>query len=192
MATSTAKLKAKLIQLKITAADRRNAEHETQQPEAIKRHLKALKSIVSEAEQYRREEEAAKVVAEEDLTEIGEWNAGIEAKLALAEQKIKRLKTWSDEYSWKLDEEKRNQELQFEQKLLETRLKFQTELQQAKATQEAESSRSSSKTTVKVERNAQAKLPKLIITKFNGTYQDWARFWEQLKKRSIKHRLNQS
>ena len=26
-----------------------------------------------------------------------------------------------------------------------------------------------------------AKLPKLVITKFNGTHQDWSRFWNQFE-----------
>jgi hypothetical protein len=30
-------------------------------------------------------------------------------------------------------------------------------------------------------KESQAKLPKLIITKFNGAYQDWPRFWEQFR-----------
>ena len=34
---------------------------------------------------------------------------------------------------------------------------------------------------MRAEKNAQAKLPKLVITKFNGTYQDSPRFWEQFK-----------
>ncbi len=180
MTSSDAKLKAKLIQLKLTA-DRTENVLKTEQPEAIERHLKALKTIVTEADQYRREEETAKIVAEEDIAQIGEWNAEIEVKLAQAEQEIKRLKTWNNEYNWKLGEDKRNQELEFEQKLFETRLKFQTELQQAKATQEAELTKSSNEATVHVEKTAQAKLPKLVITKFNGTYLDWPRFWEQFK-----------
>jgi hypothetical protein len=29
--------------------------------------------------------------------------------------------------------------------------------------------------------NSAAKLPKLVITKFNGTHQDWSRFWNQFE-----------
>ena len=54
------------------------------------------------------------------------------------------------------------------------------ELQQAKAVEEAKLSKSH-EATDKLEKNVQAKLPKLVITKFNGTYQDWPRFWEQFK-----------
>ena len=124
---------------------------------------------MTEADQYRRDGETAKIVAEEDLIQIGEWNTGIEEKIALAEHEIKCLKTWSDEYSWRLGEEKRNKELEFEKKLFETRLNHQTELQHARVTQEAELDKTSGEATVKAESNAQAKLPTLVITKFNGT-----------------------
>lgn len=36
-------------------------------------------------------------------------------------------------------------------------------------------------TTGESEKGLQAKLPKLVITKFNGTFQDWPRFWVQFK-----------
>ena len=180
MTTSQTKLKAKLIQLKITA-DRTNNVLKMEQPEAVERHLKSLNTIITAADQYRRDVETEKIVAEENLTQIGEWNTGIEEKTDQAEQEIKRLKTWNDECSYRLGEEKRNQELEFEQKLFETSLKHQTELQHARLTQEAELDKISSEATVKAESSAQAKLPKLVITKFNGTCQDWPRFWEKFK-----------
>ena len=60
---------------------------------------------MDEADRYRREEETAKIVAKDDLAQIGEWSAGIEEKFAKAEQEMKRLKTWNDEYSCRLGEE---------------------------------------------------------------------------------------
>ena len=69
MVTTETKLVAKLVQLKITvdrAANVLNSEH----PEAIERHLKALRTIVTEADQHRRGEERRKIIEEEDLTQI--------------------------------------------------------------------------------------------------------------------------
>ena len=59
--------------------------------------------------------------------------------------------------------------MQFEIKLHETKLKLQEDLQLkiGSLNQSAEMPAS------------QAKLPKLVITKFNGTYADWPRFWGQ-------------
>ena len=60
--------------------------------------------------------------------------------------------------------------LKFEAKLNEDKIKVQAELQVKPESQ--------SQTTSEVF-NLQEKLPKLVITKFNGTYADWPRFWEQ-------------
>ena len=104
MTASDTKLKAKLIQLQLTT-DHVDNVLKSEQPDAIERHLKTLRTIVDEADRYRREEETAKIVAKEDLAQIGEWSAGIEEKFAKAEQEMKRLKTWNDEYSCRLGEE---------------------------------------------------------------------------------------
>ena len=77
MTASDTKLKAKLVQLQLTI-DRTDDVLKSEQPDAIERHLKTLKTIVDEADQYGREEEMAKIVAKEELAQIGEWNVGIE------------------------------------------------------------------------------------------------------------------
>ena len=56
--------------------------------------------------------------------------------------------------------------MQFEIKQHETKRKLQKELEQQKNV--------ASDTP-----NTQAKLPKLVITKFNGSFVDWPRFWGQ-------------
>ena len=59
--------------------------------------------------------------------------------------------------------------MQFEIKLPKTKLKLQEDLQIKAGNQ-----KSSMETSV-----GEAKLLKLVITKFNGTYADWLRFWGQ-------------
>ena len=56
-------------------------------------------------------------------------------------------------------------------------LKFQTELNAIKSNKAegSESAKNSDGSSTGLE----AKLPKLVITKFNGTFQDWPRFWGQ-------------
>ena len=64
------------------------------------------------------------------------------------------------------EEIEREKQLQFELKLHEAKVKLQSEI-----TPEVSVHTSGSK------QNSEAKLPKLHITKFNGTYADWPRFW---------------
>ena len=55
---------------------------------------------------------------------------------------------------------------------------FETELKKAKSAQGQESGDLSGAKSA-VANLLEAKLPKLVITKFNGTFQDWPRFWAQ-------------
>ena len=61
--------------------------------------------------------------------------------------------------------------MRYEGKLYETRLYFETELKEAKSAQgQGAGALSSAKGAVAT--TMEAKLPKLVITKFNGTFQD--------------------
>ncbi len=75
----------------------------------------------------------------------------------------------------------REKRLKFELKLHEAKVKLQSDINGPEVSEQHTGSRSD----VKV----QAKLPKLHITKFNGTYADWPRFWnlfsEAIDKSSI-------
>ena len=61
--------------------------------------------------------------------------------------------------------------MQFELQLEEAKIKLKAEHMKAEAPSSLESSSASG--------NIEAKLPKLTITKFDGTYADWPRFWRQ-------------
>ena len=59
-------------------------------------------------------------------------------------------------------------------------MKYQTELQSAKTQAEEEHEKSSSIASGSMSSNGlSVKLPKLNISHFNGTYEDWPRFWNQ-------------
>ena len=79
---------------------------------------------------------------------------------------------------WKRIERLREDELRHERELHEARLYFETELKKAKSAQAQESGDLSGAKGA-VANLLEAKLPKLVITKFNGTFQDWPRFWAQ-------------
>ncbi len=164
----------KLVQLKLVVGRTQNIL-ESENQEAIERQKRALHTIIDEIEKIKVAEEAKMISEEKDLDEISKWNASIEGKLTEADNNIRSLREWCESKKQECDERQRRQELDFEHELFQTRLKFQTELQAAKLMQE---------TTVppsEERKVSQAKLPKLVISKFNGTYQDWTRFWEQFR-----------
>ena len=116
--------------------------------------------------------EESKIQAEVDITEITTWNTEIDEKLAEADTAVEGLRKWLDQYKRDKDNVAREEQIQFETKLFETRMKFETELASAK--EEALTAKTEKGTGETV-----AKLPKLVISKFSGNYQDWQRFWGQ-------------
>lgn len=64
---------------------------------------------------------------------------------------------------------KYEEEMRFEKEKLEQRLKYEKQIEDSRKDQN------------KNDKSINAKLPKLVITKFNGTHTDWLRFWNQFK-----------
>ena len=91
-----ANLETKLKQLLITSG-RTNAVLETNEDIAIQRQTEALKALSSDVENARRAVEAQKIADDEEEIEIGNWNTQIEAKLAKADNEVKRLQKWQDD-----------------------------------------------------------------------------------------------
>lgn len=171
MATGNSVIENKLVQLKLIVG-RTKKILESGNQEAVERQQRALRTIVADIDKCKVEEEARMIDEKKELTEISEWNSNIEEKLSEADKDIYDLREWCESKKRECEENQRKQELDFEHELFQTRLKFQNELQAAKLKQESASVE---------KKESQAKLPKLIITKFNGAYQDWPRFWEQFR-----------
>ena len=169
-------LDTKLIQLQF-ARERTEETIQSKRCDKIERQIKALKELSGEADQLKRTLEGLKIAAKESAEEIKQWNDQIEEKITRADDDILRLKKWLEETKREENQKIREEELHYERELFETRLKFQTELNAVKSNKAegSESAKSSGGSATGLE----AKLPKLVITKFNGTFQDWPRFWGQ-------------
>ena len=169
-------LDTKLIQLQF-ARERTEERIQSKRCDKIERQIKALKELSGKADQLKRTLKGLKIAAKESAEEIKQWNDQIEEKITRADDDILRLKKWLEETKREENQKIREEELHYERELCETRLKFQTELNAAKSNKAegSESAKSSGGSAIGLE----AKLPKLVITKFNGTFQDWPRFWGQ-------------
>jgi hypothetical protein len=179
--TAKKSLETKLTLLKINVK-RTGDILQGEQPDAIERHCKALKAVVAAVDDCRRAVEEQKIIAKESLEGINEWNIEINAKLAEADNDVKRMKEWFESRQREQETREREEQIKHETKLHETRMKFQTELKIAKSQQneqgEAETKASyASETTTGI----QARLPKLEIAEFDGSYMDWLRFWGQFE-----------
>ena len=128
-----------------------------------------LKALVTEVDSARRTVEALKIEVKVNDGDICDWNDAITEKLEEADGHIENLEEWLANKKMEAEKQEREEKMQFEIKLHETKLKLQEDLQI-----KAGNLKSSVETSV-----GEAKLPKLIITKFNGTYADWPRSWGQ-------------
>ena len=169
MSTEHATLETKLTQLKITV-HRTKSVLQSGRPETIKRHLEALRATLQEADECKRAVEVVKISDKEELSKINEWNDDIDARLAEADGEINRIENWLSDKRQEEVMVAQEDQLKFEVKLHETRLKLQMELQNGKPENQTTTSEPSTR---------MAKLPKLVISKFDGSYMDWPRFWGQ-------------
>ena len=101
----------------------------------------------------------------------------VDGKILYADESVKSLKETLEELRHEELLKKQEKELDFEQKLFETKMKFQTELQTAKKQAEEENKFTASGS--ESGHGSPAKLPKLNTSRFDGTYEDWPRFWNQ-------------
>jgi hypothetical protein len=136
---------------------------------AINRQIESLRALSKDVEQSRREVELLKITKGEEEAEISSWNAEVEEKLSRADEDIKRLENWQDEYKQNKESIAREEQLKFEIKLHETKLQLQSE----------QSTKMSVKQPTEGEKEVAVKLPKLVISKFDGSFTDWNRFWGQ-------------
>ena len=165
METPENKLKTKLIQLQMTVS-RTGKVLNIESSQAIERQQASLKTITTEIELLRGEVEGKKITDQESPEEIGKWVGDIDEKLISADVELKRLQEWQDNVSREGKQRQREEQLEHERQVYEAKIKMKSEL---KIPSESGSSKD----------EIQAKLPKLTITKFNGTFQDWTRFWDQ-------------
>ena len=125
--------------------------------------------------------------------DVGNWSSNIEEPIAEADKEVLWLEKWLLETNeeiehWKQkdDEERKacthEEELKFEREQMEMKLEFQHHLEEAKAKQQPveKANWSEQRTT---------KLPKLQITKFNGTYEAWLPFWKKFQAKIDKANL---
>ena len=161
-------LQVKLKQLRI-ACGRTGSVLESNKNTAICRQIESLKASSVDFEKSRMEVESLKIrenVVEETITE---WNKTIEEDLSKADDEIKRMEEWQESCQQEKERNAFEEQMKYEVKLHEVKMKLELERQ---AQLKAETS--SSEANVK---QVEAKLPKLVMTKFKGSYTDWRWFW---------------
>ena len=116
-------LKTKITQLQITAK-RADGVLAKADDESIARHQATLQTVINEVDNLHLTIEAEKIAAKEDTTE---WNAEINNEIDQQTSASERRKQWLEKNKKEQESIEREEKLQFEVKLLGTKLKLQAE-----------------------------------------------------------------
>ena len=169
------KLETKLKQLSL-GVQRTEGTLESGKRESIRRHLEALRETVRETNSCKRLVESEKLEKSEEVETINNWNNEIDNQLEKADIEVTKLENWISEKE--RADEIVAQEVRFdaERKMHEKRLEMHAEFTAKQSnsvivTQSQECEEFTAKTA--------AKLPKLVISNFDGSYMNWPKFWGQ-------------
>ena len=146
---------------------------------AIKRHLEALQTTAKEASKCKLALEAIKIAEKEEQTVIEELSKQIDEKFDAADEATMRHEKWLADADRAEQFVTQEEQLKFELKLHEKKLQMQAELAKS-SVQKPEIQECEHFTT------QSAKLPKLVISKFDGSCMNWPKFGDSLVKSLIK------
>ena len=169
------KIEGKLRMLKFTVEDTKKIL-ETKDVKAIERHGSALESIIDKTHQLKLQAQELQIENNEDLAGIRSWSENL-----VKQVKYVAANTRSAEEENR-QEEKRKRIMNEEIELEKAKFQAHAKLEKSLKTSLGDSENSSS---------IGAKLPKLEISKFQRTFLDWTRFWNQFETEIDKAKLTQ-
>jgi len=175
----------KLNLLKFTHSQA-NSATENENLTAMERLRNTLATKVEEVHNLKVEAQELRFEAGNSEDEILTWNAKLEERVGVFEMavndlgaRIKEIKNASqkqeEDQTAKIRERKFDEEMRFEKAKLEQRLKYEMEIK------ETRKDINNKEKSLNGKQSINAKLPKLVITKFNGMHTDWLCFWNQFK-----------
>ena len=175
---------AKIGVLEIT---RKSAERSLEKGDErdCERKLLASEEKISEIHELKLKVEEEKLVAGESLEDVENWGDELNEKLQIYEETVVKISSFLNSAKLKKDEEIRVLDKQKEEVTLNRVIEQEKKLHEAKLKLHDEYEK---KVTVKVSQNAvdseqvRIRLPKLSITKFDGTHTDFVRFWNMFTK----------
>ena len=144
----------------------------------LERHVDALAALAKEVDELKVKIEGKKLEEGDSMDEVGGWSNTIDAKIEGVDDEIEHLRKCLSETRQqsqlakreKEDEllaKEREKQLQFEKEKLDMKLDYEKKSEEFKKGNQGESS------------GSHAKLPKLSITKYDGTYEQWLPFWNK-------------
>ena len=151
----------------------------------LQRHLKTIENQLEQVEDLKVCMQKLKIESGKDPQEVRGWSQGIEKNIATSEETVDAIQ----EKMAALEEQALGEERQREEEIAELRrrrqfeedIRFEEEKLRIKREFERKMEEEREKSQLRKDQTSKAKLPKLIITKFQGTHIDWQRFWSQFE-----------
>ena len=106
-----------------------------------------------------------------------EWFNITKEKMERYQELVDRLKGCLEDLREKKEAEIRKKEDKMQEEGFKRRIEEELKIEEMKL----EMKKKNEDKDIIVNRNIQVKLPKLVITKFEGTHLDWFRFWNQFE-----------
>ena len=153
---------------------------------AIKRHREALSTIANQIDTLKLQVVEEKFKASDSEEEIALWSQEIEQQVAQVDNQVTNINehlaslkleedSKAQESENELKAKEREDQLRFEKAQLEQKLEYERKIEETKKNYATKSSEA--KASPAASEGVRTKLPKLTITKFNGSHTDWLRFW---------------
>ena len=156
---------------------------DSQNVTSAERQKNTIREVADEIYELRVSVQESCIEKGDDDEEIKTWTDSIDNELGTWDNEItnasKTINTWKEQE----DEQAKLHKEEIEAKARQDLFKEQLEFDQEKMKQRMEHELKMDKIRKenKKQRQTNAKLPKLVITKFNGAPLDWLRFWNQFE-----------
>ena len=143
------------------------------------RHKEALRIVVQSVEELKTQLEKARLEKGETLEDVEKWGAELEEKMDETDIEIVHLESCLSEAATKAEDEMRYKEkVLLDQKRAEELQFEKLKLQQKADIETADNSASSKPSQAK---GGNVKMPKFVITKYDGTFEKWLLFWNKFE-----------
>ena len=144
----------------------------------IIRHKEALGKIVKELEELKIQGEKDKLQDGEAIEDVQKWGVDIEGEIDETDCEISHLNQYLTETEARTENEKREKEKILLQQQRDEELYFEKCKLEQMASLGSVSVKSTKAEQAKV---SSVKMPKLVITKYDGTYERWLSFWNKFE-----------
>lgn len=187
------KIEGKLRMLEFTRDDTTHRIREKNDLRSLERHEKVFGDLIDDVHEQKVLVQTTRIEEGDNPDEVKQWTLNIEEKIAEFEGAMEDLQNVLKDLRKKAVLEARKEEEQREEDKRKRYYEEEIKLEEAKMQVKQEFERKLEEARKKSSKESQnsAKLPKLVISKFQGTHLDWQRFWSQFETEIDKSEIGQ-